>query len=169
MQICCRSKNDDRINRSTSIDGPSLPGKWRLAGPDVPLRNGTDRRKQCNATLSWGGGKLEAHPVRLGVGTKHYLGGSVKSGPPSHCSNHRQYSPRSAPSQRPLVRQHALKRLPDPHGHGSRRPNFSISSTSPPAHRAPGPLGRALHVRLGRRTLPTLGGDLESTAGPGVV
>lgn len=39
--------------------------------------------------------------------------------------------------KRPECRQHFLKRLPEPHGHGSLRPSFSSSSFSPCTIRSP--------------------------------
>jgi hypothetical protein len=41
------------------------------------------------------------------------------------------------PSKRPVLRQQRRKRWPEPHGHGSSRPSFSISSVPEPTMRSP--------------------------------
>jgi hypothetical protein len=46
-------------------------------------------------------------------------------------------SPDSRRRKHPEFRQHFLKRLPEPHGHKSLRPTFSISSLSPCTTRSP--------------------------------
>lgn len=56
---------------------------------------------------------------------------------PGHWSVPKSSGAGSRHQKRPFARQHALKRLPEPQGHGSFRPSFSSSTLSPWTTRVP--------------------------------